>query len=111
MIADRLEQILLDAARARKTLTYRDVAEQLELQPPQTIHQVTLLLEGLTRKHAASGDNILACVVVSRTTAIPAIGFFMLLRELGVYEGGEDAVDMAAFHAIALRNCFDAGSG
>ncbi|MEE4210059.1 MAG: hypothetical protein V2I43_12415 [Parvularcula sp.] len=95
---DILRSVLLSAARNGRTLTYAKLAKQLALQPPHTIHRTGLLLEDLMRDQAAKDEPQLASFVVSKARAgLPAPGFFMMMRELGFYDGsdmGADAQDL-----------------
>ncbi len=40
-LPERIRGYLTELARRRETITYRDLAKALEVQPPNTIHQVT----------------------------------------------------------------------
>lgn len=95
---DILRSVLLSAARSGRTLTYAELARQLALAPPHTIHRTGLLLEDLMRDQAAKREPQLASFVVSRARAgLPAPGFFMMMRELGFYDGldtGTEAQEM-----------------
>lgn len=106
---DRLEALLVEAAKTRSTLTYRELAQKLDLQPPNTINQATTLLEALMRRHAEMGVPQLASLVISRNRGgLPAPGFFMLMEELGVYAGSFSGDDARAFHEAEKQRCFDA---
>lgn len=88
-------------------MTYRQVAQHLELQPPNTIHQATELIEALMREHARCSSPQLASLVVSRVrNGLPAPGFFILLHELGLYNGSVDGEDARAYHAHEVDRCF-----
>ena len=105
----RLEAILVETARARTTLTYGQLAKALDLQPPHTIHQATVLLEELMRLNAITGKPQLASFVVSRAGGgLPASRFFSLLQELGLYEGSIAGDDARAFHNAQKQLCYDA---
>lgn len=85
---DILRSVLLSTARSGRTLTYAELAKQLALQPPHTIHRAGLLLEDLMRDQAAKAEPQLASFVVSRARGgLPAPGFFVMMRELGLYDG------------------------
>ena len=87
----------------------RQVAQLLELQPPHTIHQVTTLIEKIMRHHAKVDAPQLASLIISRVRGgIPAPGFFMLLEELGLYEGSVDGEDARHFHAHEMQRIFEA---
>lgn len=91
---DILRSVLLSAARSGRTLTYAELARQLALQPPHTIHRTGLLLENLMRDQAAKREPQLASFVVSRARAgMPAPGFFMMMREMGLYDGPDTGTE------------------
>jgi hypothetical protein len=102
-----LESLLIAAARERRLLTYAEVAAQLALQPPYVIHQTTELIEALMRLHAAAGAPQLASLVISKARGgLPAPGYFILLAELGLYDGPPDGPAARAFHAGETERCF-----
>lgn len=104
---ERLEALLIETARARTTITYQHAAERLALTPPGTIQQLTMLLEALMRQHAASGRPQLAGLVVSRARrGIPAPGYFLLMKELGLYAGSDAEADARAFHLGEVQRCY-----
>lgn len=80
----RLREALVPRAAAGATVTYQQLARELELRPPASIHRLTAALEALMTEDASAGRPLLAAVVVSRTRAgLPAPGFFTHARELG----------------------------
>lgn len=98
-----LRDLLTDIARAGETRTYQQVAQALGLEPPQTIHRLTVALERLMTEDAAAGRPLLAAVVVSRTReGLPAPGFFAHVRQLGRHDGPEKGPEAGAFHAAEL---------
>lgn len=104
---ERLEGLLIDAAKNRSPLTYQQVAQLLELQPPQTIHQAAACIEEMMREHAKAGAPQLASLVISRARGgLPAPGFFILLQELGLYDGSVDGEDARHFHAQEMQRIF-----
>ena len=52
-LPERIRAYLTELARHRGTITYRDLAKALEVQPPNTIHQVTDALEVLMQEDCA----------------------------------------------------------
>lgn len=80
---------LLDRQTALgQTLTYREAAQALDLKPPQSIHQLTVMLERLMERDAAASRPLRAALVVSRVRdGRPAPGFFDKAYELGVFNG------------------------
>jgi len=86
--ADRLREILLAAARDDRLITYRDLAAAAEVPEPYRIHKVTLALEALIEQDHRAGRPLLASFAVSRARdGLPGRGFFLLLAELGRYDG------------------------
>ncbi len=109
-LLDMVETILLRAAIDAEVMTYQALAQRLNLQPPHTIHQTTELLEALMRRHAASASPILASLVISRArNGLPAPGFFLLLNELGLYDGPPHGEAARAFHETEKQKCFALG--
>ena len=107
-LAARLRARLLPLARARRTITYRELAAQAEVPPPQAIHTLTLALEALAREDHAAGRPLIAALAVSRTAgAIPGRGFFQLLAALGRYDGPDQGPEAAAAHAAELQQAWD----
>ncbi len=99
LTAAGLRPYLERLAREGRTATYRDVADALAVEPPQTIHQVAEALEATMAEDAAAGRPFLAATVVSRArSGLPAPGFFARARELGRYDGPEQGAGAAAFH-------------
>lgn len=98
-----LRDLLTGIARAGETRTYQQVAQALNLEPPQTIHRLTVALERLMSEDAAADRPLLAAVVISRTReGLPAPGFFAHARKLDRYDGPEKGPEAAAFHAAEL---------
>ncbi len=100
----RLRALLEPVAARGDTLTYQQVARSLGLQPPNTIHRVSVALEALMDEDAAAERPLLAAVVVSRNRGgLPAPGFFAKAQALGRYTGPETGGEAAAWHASERR--------
>ena len=96
----RLRHALLDIARARQVVTYRDLAALAQVPKPHSIYKLTLALEAMIRDDQAAGRPLLAALAVSRGLgSIPGRGFFRLLAELGRYTGPDRGPAAAAAHA------------
>lgn len=107
-LINRLETLLIAAARERRLLTYAEVAHCLELKPPHTIHKAIGLIEAMMRCHAATGAPQLASLVVSKArNGMPAAGFFLLLNELGLYNGPPGGEVARQFHAGTVERCYE----
>lgn len=87
----------------RKTITYLEAANAIDIAAPQRIHQVTQLLEALIEHDQKLGRPIRAALVVSRNkTGLPGEGFFLKAQALGLMSGvvGEE------FHQHCLNRLF-----
>ncbi|HLW26089.1 MAG TPA: hypothetical protein VKY54_00030 [Kiloniellales bacterium] len=103
-MTDCLRKILLEQARAGSLATYRQLAERLSLRPPGTIRRVAEALEILMTEDASAGRPLVAAFCVSRLgEGLPARGFFLKARDLGLFSGDPNGPEAAAFHATELR--------
>ncbi|MBT3550954.1 MAG: hypothetical protein HOF70_14810 [Rhodospirillaceae bacterium] len=104
----RVREHLKELARRRETITYRDLARRLEVQPPNTIHQVTEALEVLMREDHATAAPFLAALVISKVRkGLPAPGFFYVARMLGRFKGLDTGPDTQTYHASELESVCD----
>jgi hypothetical protein len=99
-----LRKALIEQAKAGRTTTYRDLAAQIGLTPPQTIHRVALALEALMEEDAAAGRPLLAALCVSRVRPrLPAPGFFQKAKALGIFSGDAESSQAAEFYQNERR--------
>jgi len=107
-LQQRLRSHLENLAKKGEIISYRQLAELAEIPSPQVIRQLTDLLENIIREDHAAGINAsVASLAVSQAIpAIPRAGYFMLLRELGVYSGADEGEQAEAFHAACLEQIF-----
>ena len=102
-LAGRARTCLRQIAVRGEPITYKALAEALELTPPNTIHQVTEALEWLMREDAANAHQFIAALVISRTRGgLPAPGFFDMAKELGRVHGDPSGPEAAAFHGAMV---------
>ena len=96
--------LALDSAIAsRHLISYAELAETAQVPSPHRIHKLTMWLERLIDIEHQSGKPLRAAWVVSRQREqIPAPGFFMKCRELGLYEGPVNGTKAKAFHRTLL---------
>lgn len=99
----RLRSVLEQVRRERRTMTYLQVADALDVEPPHRIHKTARLVEMLLKEDVDAGRTPLAALVVSKARdGLPAPGFFDRARRLGIYNGG----DPATFHRSLLDQLF-----
>lgn len=102
-LTERLRAELVAQARTGQTVTYRDLAARMGLQPPQTIRQLTDALEAMMAEDAARHAPFLAALCVSRlATGLPRQGFFDMATRLGRFSGPPDGPEARKFHQDEL---------
>lgn len=99
----RLRETLAEVASRGGTLTYRELAESLGLEPPGVIRRVAALLEASMAEDASAGRPFAAAMVVSRTESLPRRGFFQRAAELGRFQGNQDGPDARAYFEAELQ--------
>jgi hypothetical protein len=104
MLKERLRQALIDQAQTGIPTTYKELADRLGLEPPQTIHRLGEALETLMKDDVAGNRPMLAALCVSKMRpGIPARGFFLAAKVLGVFSGDPTGPEARAFHADELQ--------
>ncbi len=107
-LPERIREYLTELARRRGTITYRDLANALEVQPPNTIHQVADALEVLMQEDHGNGAPFLAAIVVSKVrNGLPATVFFSFARSLGRFKGSDTGPETQTYHARDLKSAWD----
>lgn len=99
----RVREILQEVAARGATITYRELADELDVGAPHVIQQVAGLLERTMREDAAVGEPFLAAVVVGRARGLPRHGFFEQARALGRFHGEPGGREAAEFHRDEYR--------
>jgi len=102
-LAKRVRTYLQRIAVRAEPITYKALADGLELTPPNTIHQIAEALENLMKEDAANARPFIAACVISRTrSGLPAPGFFDVAQRLGRFDGDPLGPKAAAFHGAAF---------
>ena len=72
----RARVFLESIAKRRILITYQELANVLEILPPQSIHRVTVDLERLMEEDAVADRPFIAALVISKARAgLPGPGF------------------------------------
>ncbi len=99
----RAEIALASIITADKLITYSELADAAEIPPPHRIHKLTIWLESTLVADHEAGENPRMARVISRSRGgLPAPGFFIKCRELGLYDGPVDGPLAHAFHLNLL---------
>lgn len=99
----RLRETLAEVVSRGETITYRELAESLGLEPPGVIRRVASLLERTMDEDAEAGRPFAATVVVSQTEGLPRRGYFQRAAELGRFQGQLEGPEARAFFLQELR--------
>ena len=103
-LAHRIRAHLQALATRRLPITYREVAKEHLLLPPNTIHQVTEALEQIMAEDAAADRPFIAAMVISKwRDGLPAPGFFDCAARLGRFVGEATGPDSRVFHAAEFN--------
>ena len=100
----RAEMALATAQQANQTITYAELADAASIPNPHRIHKLTEWLENSIRKDQKAGKPLRAALVISRKRGgLPAPGFFILCRELGLYQGAVSGQHASRFHKTTIN--------
>jgi hypothetical protein len=95
---DRLEALLVEAARARRSLTYAEVLAYFDIRiTPRRVFALCRDLGAVCARNRARGEPELAVLVVRKADRLPGEGFFHSLWRDGVYDGPATGPRAAAF--------------
>ena len=101
-VRTRLQQL----AASRSTISYQALANEMTLAPPNTIQQLTNVLESLMREDARAQRPLLAALVISkRPPYLPQTGFFELAQALERFDG--HAEERAQYHAREVARVYE----
>jgi hypothetical protein len=85
---DRLEALLIEAARARRSLTYAEVLAHFGIRiTPRRVFALCRDLGAVCERNRARGEPELAVLVVRKADRLPGEGFFHSLWGDGAYDG------------------------
>jgi hypothetical protein len=95
---DRLEALLIEAARARRSLTYAEVLAHFGIKiTPRRVYALCRDLGVVCARNRARGEPELAVLVVRKADRLPGEGFFHSLWRDGAYDGPATGPAAAAF--------------
>ena len=95
---DQLEALLVEAARARRSLTYAEVLAHFGIRiTPRRVFALCRDLGAVCARNRARGEPELAVLVVRKADRLPGEGFFHSLWRDGAYDGPATGPTAAAF--------------
>ena len=111
MLKERLRQALIDQAQTGTPTTYKELADRLGLEPPQTIHRLGEALETLMKDDVAANRPMLAALCVSKVrSGIPGRGFFLAAKVLGYFHDRRARRPVPSTRT-SCSVCFHSGGG
>jgi hypothetical protein len=104
---DRLEALLVEAARARRSLTYAEVLAHFGIRiTPRRVFALCRDLGKVCERNRARGEPELAVLVVRKSDRLPGEGFFHGLWRDGAYDGPATGPTAEAFIRRATGQVF-----
>ena len=95
----RAEMALAVAMKNRTLITYAELAEAAAIPAPHRINKLSVWLEATMDEDHAQSMPLRAAWVISRARGgLPAPGFFIKCKDLGLYDGAPDGAAATAFH-------------
>jgi hypothetical protein len=111
---DRLEALLIEAARERRSLTYAEVLLHFGIRiTPRRVYALCRDLGQVCERNRARGEPDLAVLVVRKADRLPGEGFFHGLWRDGAYDGPATGPAAEAYIRAQTEEVFAhwAGSG
>ncbi len=104
---DALEALLIDAARARRSMSYAEVLAHFGIRiTPRRVFALCRDLGEVCARNRARGEPELAVLVVRKADRLPGEGFFHSLWRDGVYDGPATGPAAAAFVRAETERVF-----
>lgn len=95
---DRLDALLVRAAREGRTLCYADVLAHFGQRiTPRRVFALGRDLGEVCRRNRARGEPELAVLVVRKADGLPGEGFFRSARQEGLYDGPPSGLRARAY--------------
>jgi hypothetical protein len=109
---DWLEALLIEAARARQSLTYAEVLARFGIRiTPRRVFALCRDLGAVCERSRARGEPELAVLVVRKSDRLPGEGFFHGPWRDGAYDGPATGPAAAAFIRCETEKVFRFFSG
>ena len=95
----RAEMALAVAMQNRTLITYAELADAASIPAPHRINKLSVWLEATMDRDCAQSMPLRAAWVISRARGgLPAHGFFIKCKTLGLYDDAPEGAAATAFH-------------
>ena len=97
--------ILENCSKSGKLITYGNLAKEVNIPPPNTIKKLTSWLEDITIERTKLKKPLISALVVSKSDGkLPARGFFLFCKKIGIYNGKETGNEALRWHKNILND-------
>jgi hypothetical protein len=104
---DALEALLVDAAHARRSMTYVEVLAHFGIRiTPRRVYALCRDLSAVSERNRTRGEPELAVLVVRKADRLPGEGFFHGYWRDGVYDGPSTGAPATAFIRAETERVF-----
>jgi hypothetical protein len=90
----------------RSTISYRNLADCLQVSPPGRIQQITKILETLIIEDHRLNKPLMSALVTGRN-GLPGQGFFQICRKIGRYFGPDNGPQAIFFYELEKESVYD----
>jgi hypothetical protein len=104
---DRLEALLIEAARERRSFSYAEVLAHFGIRiTPRRVYALCRDLGQVCERNRARGEPELAVLVVRKADRLPGEGFFHSLWRDGAYDGPATGPEAQAYIRAQTEQVF-----
>ena len=97
-----LNQLALD----KSTISYRNLADCLQVSPPGRIQKITTILETLIIEDHHFNKPLMSALVTGRN-GLPGRGFFQICKKIGRYFGPDNGPQAIFFYELEKKSVYD----
>ena len=101
-VLDTLDQLAID----KSTISYRNLADHLQVSPPGRIQKITTILETLIVENHYFNKPLMSALVTGRN-GLPGRGFFQTCQKIGRYFGPDNGPQAIFFYELEKKSVYD----
>jgi hypothetical protein len=101
-VLDTLNQLASD----KSTISYRNLADHLQVSPPGRIQKITTILETLIIENHHLNKPLMSSLVTGRN-GLPGRGFFQICHKIGRYFGPDKGPQAIFFYELEKKSVYD----
>ena len=101
-VLDTLDQLAID----KSTISYRNLADHLQVSPPGRIQKITTILETLIIENHHFNKPLMSSLVTGRN-GLPGRGFFQICQKIGRYFGPDNGPQAIFFYELEKKSVYE----